>query len=135
LGDWEGGLAKIDEGLREYEATGTIVNMSYLVTLKSEALYESDRATEALESLRNAVALVKRCEEPWWYAEFYRLRGIFLAALGASGKQVEKAFDAAVRTARGQSSVSLARRAESTFSTYTQRKRKVGTRRHIRLAL
>ena len=135
LGDWEGGLAKIDDGLREYEATGTVVNLSHLVTLKSEALYEADRAAEALETLRKAAELVKRCEERWWYAELYRLRGVFLAALGAPEKKVEAAFDAAMRTARGQSSVSLARRAESTFSTYRWRKRKASTRHPIRLAL
>ncbi len=135
LGDRDSGLRRINEGIVEYRATGSTLNLSYLLALKSEALYETDRVAEALDTLGKGMAYVNRCEERWWCAEFYRLRGIFLAALGAPESRVETAFSAALRTARGQCAVTLARRAEDTVSAYRRRKQKAGLSHRIRLAL
>jgi serine/threonine protein kinase/tetratricopeptide (TPR) repeat protein len=135
LGDKKGGLALIDEGIAEYQASGCVMNFSYLLGLKAEILYEIGRIEEALEALRKGMALADRCEERAWHAEFYRLRGIFLAAAGVAERQVKTALNAAVRTAKGQGSVTLERRAERTFSTYCRRKQKPHAGHPIRLAL
>jgi len=53
-----------------------------------------------------AEAQVERSEERWWCAELHRLRGVFLAAIGAEVTQIEASFCAAINTATGQKSVS-----------------------------
>ena len=51
--------------------------------------------------------MVERSEERWWCAELHRLRGVFLAALGADETQIEASFCEAIRIAREQKSISL----------------------------
>ena len=60
-----------------------------------------------LEAIREADALVERIENRYWFAELHRLRGVFLAALGADETQIEASFCAAIRIAREQKSISL----------------------------
>jgi len=91
---------------------------------KAEALHLADRTSEALEAIREAEALAERLEERWWSAELHRLRGVFLAAVGAEETQIEAAFGEAIRTAKEQKSVSLEKRAERTYAEY--RRQKVG---------
>ena len=55
----------------------------YYLALKAEALQLADRTPEALEVITEAEALVARTGERWWCAELHRLRGVFLAAVGA----------------------------------------------------
>jgi len=45
-----------------------------------------------------------------------------LAAIGADEAQIEASFYAAIKTAREQKSVSLAKRAEATYAEYRRRK-------------
>ena len=51
-------------------------------------------------------------------AELYRLRGVFLAAIGADEVQIEASLREAIRIAKEQKSVSLEKRAEETYSEY-----------------
>ena len=46
-------------------------------------------------------------------AELHRLRAVFLAAIGADETQIEASFCGAIRVAKEQKSVSLAKRAEA----------------------
>jgi hypothetical protein len=78
------------------------------LALKAEALHLADRPSEALEAIREAETLVKTSEARWWCAELYRLRGVFLAAIGAGPAQIETSFCEAIRIAKEQKSVSLA---------------------------
>ena len=77
-------------------------------------MYLAGRTPEALETINEADAVAERREERWWCAELHRLRGVFLAALGADETQIEASFCEAIRTAKQQKSVSLAKRAEAT---------------------
>ena len=63
-----------------------------VLALKAEALHLADRTSEALEAIREAEALAERLEERWWCAELHRLRGVFLAAIGADETEIETAF-------------------------------------------
>ena len=56
--------------------------------------------------------------------ELHRLRGVFLAAMGAEETQIEGSFCAAINTAKQQKAVSLEKRAEATYAEY--RRQKVG---------
>ena len=65
-----------------------------------------------LEAIREAIALVERSGGRSWLAELHRLRRIFLSAMGAEDTQIETSICAAIKTAKGQKSVSLQKRAE-----------------------
>jgi glycogen debranching enzyme len=76
------------------------------------------RASDALELIEEAKAVVERSEARMWSAELHRLRGVFLAAIGADEVQIEASFSAAIRTAKEQKSISLAKRAEESYAGY-----------------
>jgi predicted ATPase len=99
-----------------------MLRMPYFLALKAESLHLVGRVAEALEAITEAEAWVERSEERWWCAELHRLRGVFLAAMGAEKAQVEASLQAAMRTAREQRSTSLEARAEATYAEYRSRK-------------
>ena len=112
-----------------------MLRMPYFLALKAEALYFADRASEALEAITEAEGAVERSEERWWRAELHRLRGVFLAALGAEGTQIEASFCAAIRIAWEQKSFSLEKRAEATYAEYRRQKASGSGGRGFRLPL
>ena len=116
-------------------ATGAIRAVPYLLALKAEALHLAGRASEALEAIREAEALAERFEERWWCAELYRLRAVFLAAMGTERTPIEASFCEAVRVAKEQKSVSLERRAEATYAEYRHQKGSALGGRGFRLPL
>jgi serine/threonine protein kinase/tetratricopeptide (TPR) repeat protein len=116
------GISRIGDAIQDARATGWIRTMPYSLALKAEALHLADRTSEALETVNEAVALAKISEELWWCAELYRLRGVFLATLGADESQIEASFCEAINAARAQKSISLAKRAEATYAEYRRQK-------------
>jgi predicted ATPase len=112
------GLSCIEEGIKDYRATSRFGFLEFFLALKAEALHLADRASEALEAITEAEALVERSEGRWWRAERFRLHGVFLAAMGANETQIEASFCEAIRTAKQQKSVSLEKRAEATYAEY-----------------
>ena len=52
----------------------------------------------------------------------YRLRGVFLTAIGTEAAQIEASFGAAIRIAKEQKSISLGKRAEATYAEYRRQK-------------
>jgi predicted ATPase len=121
-GDTAESMALIEEGIKDWRATGATMFVPYYLGLKAEALHSAARTSEALEATIEAEALAERSEERWWRAELYRLHGVFLAAMGADETQIEAAFCEAIRIAKEQKSVSLARRAEATYAEYRRQK-------------
>jgi predicted ATPase len=118
------GISWIESGIRDYRATGSIRSVPFYLRLKAEVLYLADRTPEALEAITQAEVLIERNEERWHYAELLRLRGVFLAAMGASKTQTEDSFCAAIRMAREQKAISLLKRAEASYAVYRGRKGK-----------
>jgi predicted ATPase len=116
------GIACIEDGIRDYRATGAMLRMPYFLALKAEALYFEDRVSEALEAIKEAEGAVERSEERWWSAELHRLRGVFLTALGADETEIEASFCEAIRIAKEQKSISLKKRAEGTCAEYRRQK-------------
>jgi hypothetical protein len=76
------------------------------------------RTFEALKAIKEAEGLVKRFEERLWRAELHRLRGVFLEAMGADETEIEASFCEAIRIAKEQKSISLAKRAEASYAEY-----------------
>jgi hypothetical protein len=93
------------------------------------------RTSEALEAINEAEALAERFEQCDYNAELYRLRGVFLTALGAEETQIEASFCEAIRIARQQKSVSLEKRAEAIYAEYRRQKASASGGRGFRLSL
>jgi adenylate cyclase len=116
------GLAWIEEGIEGWRAPGSMLLLPYWLALKAEALNFAGRTSEALVAVQEAEALAERSGEHWWRAELYRLRGVFLATLGADEAQIEAAFHQAVGTAERQNSISLRKRAEASHAEYRRQR-------------
>jgi serine/threonine protein kinase/predicted ATPase len=135
LGYTAEGVSWIENGIGDYRATGAIIGLPFDLALKAEALHLADRTLEALEAIKEAEAFVERSEERWWSAELHRLRGVFLAHIGADEAQIEASFCEAIRIARKQKSVSLEKRAEGTYAEYRRQKASAPEGRGFRLPL
>jgi serine/threonine protein kinase/tetratricopeptide (TPR) repeat protein len=134
-GDTAEGLAWIDDGIEDWRATGATLAVPYYLTLKAEALYLAQRPSEALETISEAETLVERREERCWCAELHRLRGMFLATMGADETKIEASLCEAIRIAREQKSISLEKRAEATYAEYRRQKASASEGRGFRLPL
>jgi len=134
-GDTAEGICLIEEGLKNTWATGTMLNTPFLLALKAEALHLADHTTEALKAIREAETSAEKRQERWWCAELHRLRGVFLAAIGANEIQIEASFSEAIRIAREQNSVSLEERAEATHEEYRRQKASGSTRYGFQIPL
>ncbi len=120
---------------RNWRATGSTLCVPLWLALKAEALHLADRTSEALEAITEAQALIERSEERWWGAELHRLRGVFLTTIGADETQIEASFCEAIRIAKQQKSVSLAKRAEATYAEYRKQKASVSEGHRLRSPL
>jgi adenylate cyclase len=134
-GDTAEGIAWIEDGLRNYRATGSVLALTIYLGIKAEALSLANRTSEALEAVREAEAVAQKTEERCWCAELHRLRGVFLAAMDAEQTQIEASFRAAIKTAREQKSVSLEKRTEATYAEYRRQKANQSEGRGVRLPL
>jgi serine/threonine protein kinase len=117
-GDTGQGIASINDGIRDYRATGSILITPSWLVLKAEALHLANRTSDALAALTEAEAVAQRTEERECFAELHRLRGVFLASIGGDEVQIETSFCDAIRIAKKQKSVSLATCAEATYAEY-----------------
>jgi predicted ATPase len=130
------GIAWIEQGIRDIRATGTVtLDVPHWLVLKAEALHMAERTSEALEAISEAETIAERSEEGHWRAELHRLRGVFLADIGAEETQIEASFAAAIRIAKEQKSVSLEKRAEATYAEYRRQKASGSGGRGFRLPL
>jgi TIR domain len=129
------GIAWIEDGIREYRGTGSVMGAPHWLTLKAEALHRANRTSEALITLIEAQSLAQRAEEGECLVELHRLRGVFLATIGADEIQIEASFREAIRIAKDQKSVSLEKRAEATYAEYRRQKASASGGRGFRLPL
>jgi serine/threonine protein kinase/predicted ATPase/GTPase SAR1 family protein len=118
------GLSSIEDGIVQYRAAGAILALPFFQTLKADALHLVRRTSEALAALEEGETVVERSGAHVWSAELYRLRGVFLQAIGADEAQIEASFREAINTARAQKSISLAARAEASYLEYRRQKGK-----------
>jgi serine/threonine protein kinase/tetratricopeptide (TPR) repeat protein len=116
------GISLIEQGIRNLRETGTVLALPHYLARKAEALHLADRTSEALEAINGAEALAERFEQRVYRSTLHRLRGVFLAAIGSDEVQIEASFHNAIRIAKEQKSVSLAKRAEATYVEYRKQK-------------
>jgi predicted ATPase len=134
-GNTKDGISLIEDGIRDYRATGAIISLPLALGMKAEALHLADRTSEALEAIKEAQAIAARSGEGYSCAELHRLRGVFLAAMGADEGQIEASFCAAVKIAKEQKSISLEKRAEGTYAEYRRQTAGASGARGFRLPL
>src|ERR1700688_4623630 len=68
-GDAEEGIARIEEGIRDYRATGATQKLPFSRALKAEAWHIANRASESVDTISEAQSLVERSGELYWYPE------------------------------------------------------------------
>ena len=129
------GIARIEEGITDFRATGAVRGLSYYLSLKAETLHLADRTPEAIEAINEAERLAESFEDRVSCANLHRLRGVFLATTGADETQVEASFCAALRIAREQNSISLVKTAEATYAEYCRQKANAPGGRGFRIPL
>jgi predicted ATPase len=134
-GERVGGMAWLEEGISDVRSSGATLLVPLYLGLKAEALYLAQRTSEALEAISEAEASAERSGESNWRAELRRLRGLFLTTLGAEEAEIDASFSAAIRIAREQKSVSLEKRAETTYAEYRRQRASASGGRGFRLPL
>ena len=129
------GLMWIEEGIAEMRSAGMILWMSYFFSLKAEILHLGNNAPEALQAIKEAEALVESTSGRYICSDLQRLRGVFLAAIGASDAEIDASLCEAIRTAEQQESLSLQKRADATYGEYLRRKTSTSGGHEVRLPL
>jgi tetratricopeptide (TPR) repeat protein len=129
------GIPWIERGIRDLRATGAVLNLTFHLAGNAEALHLANRTSEALKAINEAVAIAERFEHGYCSAELHRLRGVFLATLGADETQIEASFCEAIRIAKVQKSVSLEKRAEATYAEYRRQRASASGGGNFRLPL
>jgi serine/threonine protein kinase/predicted ATPase len=86
LGGWalagcgkaEEGLDRLERGLNDWDATGSVTYKTYLLGLLAEVLIDVGQVERASRVLNDALALVRQTSEGLYEAELHRLRGELL---------------------------------------------------------
>ncbi len=135
LGKTSEGISCIEDGIRDYRATGAILGMPYNLALKAEALHLANRTPEALEAIKEAAARIEKYELRNMRSRLHELRAVFLAAMGADEAQIEASLGEAIRIAKEQKSVLGERGGETKYAEYRRQKASGSGGRVIRLTL
>src|SRR6202047_4517421 len=70
------GIPWIEQGIRDFRVTGSVLGLPYYLALKAEALHLADRTPEAIEAIIEAEALAERFEQRSVFSLLHRLRGV-----------------------------------------------------------
>ena len=111
------GVARIQQGLAAFRATGAELYRPYFLGLLAEADGKADGVEEGLAVLTEAFAVVEKTGERFYEAELYRLQGELTLRSKAQRikdhgeAEAEKCFVQAIEVARKQSGKSLELRA------------------------
>jgi predicted ATPase len=126
------GLAKIQEGLAAWRATGAKVFRPYGLALLAEAYAQVGQIEEGLTLLGEAMTVANDTGERRWEAELHRLRGELLLALSTEQyAEAETCFHQALDIARRQEARSWELRAAMSLSRLWQRHGKLQEAREL----
>lgn len=140
-GEWEEGIALMQEGFATWRALGAEIGLTHYLTSLVEAYAKAGRIAEAKTVLAEAFSLVEKNDERFYEAELYRLKGeLTLQKLSVVSNQLsatnpksltpnpqleaEACFLKAIEIARKQQAKSLELRAALSLSRLWQRQRK-----------
>jgi len=107
-GEFESGIAEIQEGLKKERATGALLYDSYAMGLLADACIKNRRYEEAIEFLAQVQPrLDKQDTERFYAAEIYRLLGEACLRSGKNLDQAEQYFSKGLKVASEQNAKSL----------------------------
>ena len=102
-GEGEAGIARIEEGIATFQATGAKLHNSMWLGLLAEAYGKLGRVEEGLTILAEALSAVDDTGEHFYEAELQRLKGAFLLQLSTDNQREAKAcFQRALTIAQSQ---------------------------------
>jgi len=102
-GEGEAGIARIEEGIATFQATGSKLHNSMWLGLLAEAYGKLGRVEEGLAVVAEALSAVDDTGEHFYEAELYRLRGAFLLQLSSDNqREAEACFQHALTIAQNQ---------------------------------
>ena len=106
LGQQEG-IVEMNEGLRDYRATGAGIGQPYFLSLLAKAHERTGRFEDGLRTLREALAIVNEHDEGQPEAELNRLMGeLLLKQNDSNAAEARSCFERAIELARKQSAKS-----------------------------
>jgi tetratricopeptide (TPR) repeat protein len=107
-GEFEKGIAEIQEGLERERATGALLYETYALGLLADACIKNERYGQAFEFLRQAqLRLDEENSERFYAAEIYRLLGETYLRSNQNLDQAEHYFSKGLKVAREQEAKSL----------------------------
>ena len=107
-GEFEKGIAEIQEGLEKERATGALLFETYVLGLLADACIKNKRYGQALEFLKQAqLRLDEENSERFYAAEIYRLLGEAYLRSNQNLDQAEHYFCKGLKVAREQKAKSL----------------------------
>ena len=107
-GDFENGIAEIQEGLEKERATGALLFESYSRGLLADACIKNKRYEQALEFLNQGKLRLDEADgEHFYAAEIYRLLGEIYLRSNQNLDQAEHYFSKGLKTSREQKAKSL----------------------------
>jgi predicted ATPase/DNA-binding winged helix-turn-helix (wHTH) protein len=116
-GQVEEGMAQMQQGLADHQATGIVLGLPSYLALMAEGCWHGEYIDEGLVRLTEALAVVQRTGECRWQAELYRLQGAFLLRRSPDQHQAaESCWRRALSAARRQQAKSWELRAAISLS-------------------
>jgi tetratricopeptide (TPR) repeat protein len=113
----QGGIVEMNEGLRDYRATGAGIGQPYFLSLLAEAHERTGRFEDGLRTLREALAIVNEHDEGQPEAELNRLMGeLLLKQNESNAPEARRCFERAIDIARKQSAKSFELRATTSLA-------------------
>jgi predicted ATPase len=124
-GQWEEGIAQIQQGLAVQQTVGSQIARPTFLSLLAEAHAAAGQVEAGLAVLAEALALVDSTQERYWEAEIYRLKGEMLLQQAVSdAPQAETCFHQSLAIARRQQAKSWELRTAMSLSRLWQQQGK-----------
>ncbi len=118
-GQVEEGIAVLEEGVADWDATGTQLALPYAWARLAEAYLLAGKRASGLRVIDESF---ESAEEAWWWPEQYRIRGELLLLAPASEVEAESSLRQALEVARVQESHSLELRAAMSLARLLRQK-------------
>ena len=124
-GQAQEGIAQINQGMKDYRATGAELARPYYLVLLAEAHGAMGQPEGGLTALTEALTLVDTTGERWYEPELYRLKGeLLLQQNSAKQADAESCFQHALDLARNQQAKSFELRAAMSLARLWQQQDK-----------
>jgi DNA-binding winged helix-turn-helix (wHTH) protein/predicted ATPase len=123
-GHGDAGLARLCQGLRDYEATGAALHRPYFLALVAEVQARVGQVPAGLRTLTDACKVIRDTGERVSEAELYRLKGELLLTHTGARDDAEACFHQALTVARCQSAKSWELRAATSLARLWQSQEK-----------